>query len=216
MVNSLAQLLLKITAPGIPDFYQGTEVWDLSLVDPDNRRPVDFARRVRLLEELQARIAEGGLRDLARELTGCWPDGRVKLYAIYRALTIRRAAADLFRDAAYVPLLAEGNSADCVCAFIRQLPGRSAITVVPRLTARITDGGSVLPLGPGVWKDTALRLPEAAADRYLETFTGATLTAHAHPEGRQLRVADVLADFPVALLLAAPAEAPARPQENTV
>jgi (1->4)-alpha-D-glucan 1-alpha-D-glucosylmutase len=216
MVNGLAQVLLKITAPGVPDFYQGTEVWDLSLVDPDNRRPVDFARRIRLLEELQTRIATGDLTGLARELTTHWPDGRVKLYTILRALAARRAAPDLFRDGAYVPLQTEGPCAESVCAFVRQLPDRSAITVVPRLSARITEGGSVLPLGPGVWKDTAIRLPETAADRYLETFTGVTVAARPHPEGRHLPVADVLTVFPVALLVSRPAETPADRQERTL
>jgi (1->4)-alpha-D-glucan 1-alpha-D-glucosylmutase len=215
MVNGLAQVLLKITTPGVPDFFQGTELWDLSLVDPDNRRPVDFAPRIRLLEELQTRIATGDLMGLARELIVRWPDGRVKLYAIHRALAARRAALDLFRNGAYLPLPAEGPCAESLCAFVRQLPGWSAITVVPRLNARNTEGGSVLPLGPAVWRDTIIRLPGTAVDRYLETFTGERVTAHPHPEGRQISVADLLAVFPVALLVSHPAEASTDGQERT-
>ncbi|MGE5848998.1 MAG: malto-oligosyltrehalose synthase, partial [Candidatus Methylomirabilota bacterium] len=97
MVNSLAQTLIKITAPGVPDFYQGTEVWDFSLVDPDNRRPVDFVLRAALLAGLRERIAAGDLLSLARDLLDHWPDGRIKLYTIHRTLTCRRQAPDLFQ-----------------------------------------------------------------------------------------------------------------------
>jgi (1->4)-alpha-D-glucan 1-alpha-D-glucosylmutase len=176
---------------------------------------VDFAHRIRLLEELQTRVATGDLTGLARELTARWPDGRVKLYTIHRALAARRAAPDLFRDGAYLPLQTEGPCAESVCAFVRQLPDRSAITVVPRLTARITEGGSAPPLGPGAWKDTAIRLPKATADRYLETFTGVTVAARHRPAGWHLPVANVLAVFPVALLVSHPAEAPADGQGRT-
>jgi (1->4)-alpha-D-glucan 1-alpha-D-glucosylmutase len=92
MVNSLAQTLLKITAPGVPDFYQGTEVWDFSLVDPDNRRPVDFAARAALLDDLRARLAGGDHAALARELVARWEDGHIKLSTIHRALACRRGA----------------------------------------------------------------------------------------------------------------------------
>ena len=121
-VNSLAQTLLKITAPGIPDFYQGSELWDLSLVDPDNRRPVDFARRRSALDGLAARIAaeSADSSGLASELLAAWPDGLVKLYVIHRALTLRRDRARLFGVGAYVPLTAVGAHAEHVVAFARR------------------------------------------------------------------------------------------------
>ncbi|HSB72068.1 MAG TPA: malto-oligosyltrehalose synthase, partial [Candidatus Methylomirabilis sp.] len=121
MVNSLAETLIKITAPGVPDFYQGSEVWDFSLVDPDNRRPVDFAARASLLEDLRRRIATGDLVHLARELVEQWTDGRVKLYTLHRALTYRRTAADLFQRGDYVPLPTGGQAAEHLCAFARRL-----------------------------------------------------------------------------------------------
>ncbi|HSD51652.1 MAG TPA: malto-oligosyltrehalose synthase, partial [Candidatus Methylomirabilis sp.] len=133
MVNSLAQTLIKMTAPGVPDFYQGIEVWDFSLVDPDNRRPVDFALRAALLAELRERIAAGDLASLARDLVEQWPDGRIKLYTIHRALTCRRQAPDLFRAGAYVPLRSEGRRADRLCVFARRWESQTALTVVPRL-----------------------------------------------------------------------------------
>ena len=102
-VNSLAQTLLKSTAPGVPDFYQGTELWDDSLVDPDNRRPVDFSTRQALLAELQQRAAEG-LLPLVQELLAQWWDGRIKLYMTYQALHFRRTHLALFRDGDYLPL----------------------------------------------------------------------------------------------------------------
>jgi (1->4)-alpha-D-glucan 1-alpha-D-glucosylmutase len=201
MVNSLAQTLIKITAPGVSDFYQGTELWDLSLVDPDNRRPVDFVVRAALLADLRARIEAGQLADLARELVELWPDGRIKLYTIYRALTCRRAAADLFRRGAYVPLQAEGACKDHLCAFARVADGQIFLTVVPRLTARLTDNGARLPLGQEIWRDTRLTLPWPTVPQgYLNRFTGTEVKAALSDSGPSLRVGEVLAEFPVALL----------------
>jgi (1->4)-alpha-D-glucan 1-alpha-D-glucosylmutase len=202
MVNALAQALLKITVPGVPDFYRGTELWDLNLVDPDNRRPVDFARRRALLSELDARTGPGAdLAGLARELLGAWPDGRVKLYTIRRALAVRRAAAALFRDGEHAPVSVEGAAASHVCAFARRLGDRVVLAVAPRLTARLTGGGRELPLGPGVWRDTVLALPDGIARQgYRDAFTGAILEPGEREGGRALRLADVLAGFPVALL----------------
>ncbi|HZS32795.1 MAG TPA: malto-oligosyltrehalose synthase [Methylomirabilota bacterium] len=201
MVNGLAQVLLKLTAPGVPDFYQGTELWDLNLVDPDNRRPVDFARRAALLAELEARVAGGDLAGLAGELLAAWPDGRVKLYLIRRGLACRRAAPDLFRAGAYVPLTAVGPAAAHVCAFGRSLDEAAVLTVVPRLVAALTGAGHELPLGPACWGDTVIELPASVGRRaYRDLLTGAILEAGGSGGRRVLRVADVLARFPVALL----------------
>jgi (1->4)-alpha-D-glucan 1-alpha-D-glucosylmutase len=202
MVNSLAQTAIKVTAPGVPDFYQGTELWDFSLVDPDNRRPVDYETRIRLLDDLRRRIAAGELASLAAELTREWPDGRIKLYTAHRALVFRRSLPDLFQAGAYLPLAAEGPAAASLCAFARRRGGAAAVTVVPRLTARLTGGGARLPLGPETWGETLLELPADGPARYTDLFTGRVLEAARHAKRMTLAVADILAICPVALLVA--------------
>ncbi|HYL80494.1 MAG TPA: malto-oligosyltrehalose synthase, partial [Candidatus Acidoferrum sp.] len=206
MLNSLAQSLIKLTAPGIPDFYQGTEVWDFSLVDPDNRRPVDFAARADLLGQLRARISAGPLDLLARELVERWGDGRIKLYTIHRALFCRRAAPRLFLEGDYVPLSARGPRAAHVCAFARRQQGQTILSLVPRLTARLTDKGARLPLGREIWADTWVDLPSAASsDPFHNVFTGAVVEPVSQGDGGlALAVGDLLAEFPVALLATPP------------
>ena len=201
MVNSLAQTLLKITAPGVPDFYQGTELWDFSLVDPDNRRPVDFAIRQALLGALSQRIAAGELDALARELVEHWPDGRIKLYLIHRALTYRRRGATLFQEGEYLPLASEGSAREHLVAYARHRATTTALTVVPRLAAALTEGGARLPLGAEVWKDTWVLLPRALSPGpYLNLFTGKELAATRTEHGLALAAGDLLDAFPVALL----------------
>jgi (1->4)-alpha-D-glucan 1-alpha-D-glucosylmutase len=201
MVNAVAQTVLKITAPGVPDFYQGSEFWDLSLVDPDNRRPVDFAARARALADLGARVAAGDIAGLARELVEGRADGRIKLYTTWRALACRRSAPDLFRTGAYAPLATAGRHAAHVCAFARHAGLAAVIVVVPRLTARLTGNGARLPLGPAVWADTHVLLPERlAAGVYVDVFTGAEMKGTSHQTGWASGVAELLAGFPVALL----------------
>jgi (1->4)-alpha-D-glucan 1-alpha-D-glucosylmutase len=215
MVNSLAQTLIKIAAPGVPDFYQGTEVWDFSLVDPDNRRPVDFALRAALLADLRERIAAGDLLNLARDLVDHWPDGRIKLYTIHRALTCRRAAADLFRRGAYIPLQAEGARKEHLCAFARQGDGRTVLTVVPRLTARLTDNGTRLPLGRDLWADTWLVLPwDLGSGPCRNLITGVEAEPSHSEAGTALPVGEILADFPVALLEASGSREPRGPSPH--
>ncbi|OLC00819.1 MAG: malto-oligosyltrehalose synthase [Candidatus Rokubacteria bacterium 13_1_40CM_68_15] len=195
-LNSLAQTLIKITAPGVPDFYQGSELWDLSLVDPDNRRPVDWALRERLLDGLatqsRLRLERGGL---ARDLVKWWEDGRVKLYVIREALAARRGHATLFQRGDYAPLEASGGLADHVCAFARVAPDDAAIVVVPRFLAR--RGVETPPLGPSYWEDTRVAMGAGLTGRFNNVFTGATVSVN---DG-ELPVADALADFPVALLI---------------
>src|SRR5262244_2682749 len=140
-MNSLAQTLLKIASPGIPDFYQGSELWDLSLVDPDNRKPVDFSARQQLLAGLRKQSPPWG------ELLADWRDGRIKLHVTERALTLRRELAGLFRSGAYLPLSAAGEHADHVVALARHDPGRAVMVVVPRLSARLTGFHGEWPLG---------------------------------------------------------------------
>ncbi len=201
MIYSLARTLLKITAPGIPDFYQGTELWDFSLVDPDNRRPVDYDLRVRYLDELERRIARGELADLARDLVRHWQDGWIKMYCIHRALTFRRAAPELFRAGAYVPLSVEGEHPERLCAFARRHGDAAAVMVVPRLVARLTGGGATLPPGRDAWGATWVRIPDDfPVGPYLNLFTGASIPADGPPAGRRWAAGDLLAEFPVACL----------------
>ncbi len=195
--NSLGQTLIKITAPGVPDFYQGTELWDLNLVDPDNRRPVDFALRRRLLDELLSQIATApDLAGLARHLVKTKEDGRVKLFLIRQALACRRRHAALFRQGEYRPLEAEGPLAEHLCAFARVEPGRAALTVVPRLLAR--RGVEEAPLGADYWgRETRLRVPAELGAGFRNALTGERLEA----EDGGLGVDRVFASFPVALLV---------------
>jgi (1->4)-alpha-D-glucan 1-alpha-D-glucosylmutase len=196
--NGLAQTLVKITAPGVPDFYQGTELWDLSLVDPDNRRPVDWALRRRALDELIAAARAAADRAaFAEELVKSKEDGRIKLFVIREALACRRALAALFQQGEYRALEAEGPLAEHVCAFARLAGGQAVLTVVPRLLARRGLDGA--PLGRAYWEDaTSLVLPPDAGTTFINPMTGARLTG----AGGRLALAEVFASLPVALLVA--------------
>ena len=193
--NSLAQVLVKIAAPGVPDFYQGTELWDLSLVDPDNRRPVDFDRRRRLLDDLVERIGTTDhLAGLAAELLKNADDGRVKMFVTRQALSFRRAHATLFAKGPYRPLEARGTYAEHCCAFGRAWEGEMAMAVVPRFLAR--RGGSGRGLGMEAWADTELVLGEAGGSRFRNVFTNEEITA----ADDALPLAAVFRTFPLALL----------------
>ncbi|RLC97195.1 MAG: malto-oligosyltrehalose synthase [Chloroflexi bacterium] len=198
--NSLSQVLLKIASPGIPDFYQGTELWDLSLVDPDNRRPVDFALRQRLLDGLVQQEA-GSRSDLVRGLMSSLEDGRAKMYLTCKALGIRQNYPNVFRRGDYIPLQADGRSREHVCAFARRWKGTWAIAAVPRLLAKLVPLAR-MPLGRDVWGDDMLLLPEQAPAAWRDTFTDATVCVST--SGRGLPLSSVFGMFPVALLLGGP------------
>jgi (1->4)-alpha-D-glucan 1-alpha-D-glucosylmutase len=204
MYNSLAQTLLKLTAPGVPDTYQGSEEWTFDLVDPDNRRPVDYARRREDLRGIREALAApaAGLADLARSLVATKEDGRVKLYVTHRALDCRRRRAGLFRDGAYIPLEAQGTRRDHVVAFARRLEAETVLAVVPRFLARLRLQGP--PLGAPVWAGTWLGLPETWAPRgYRNVLTDEAVEVVAR-EGRPgIALETILGSFPVALLEAA-------------
>ena len=202
-VNSLAQVVLKIAAPGIPDFYQGCELWDLSLVDPDNRRPTDFARRRAALAELTRRIeaAPADLAALCAELLEGWPDGLVKLYVTHRALAFRRARAGLFGLGAYLPLSAAGTHAEHVIAFARRDGDGVAVAAVPRLTARLTGFAGRWPLGAATWDRTWISLGDRTlAGSYRDRFTGRLVRTEDLDSGPALAAQALFASFPVALL----------------
>jgi (1->4)-alpha-D-glucan 1-alpha-D-glucosylmutase len=196
-LNSLAQLVIKITAPGVPDFYQGTELWDLSLVDPDNRRPVDFAARRQLLEALLKEIDDASdLAGLARQLAKNPHDGRVKLYVTHQGLAFRRRCAGLFLRGDYLPVEATGPFAEHLFAFARVHESAAALVVVPRVLGR--RGVEELPIGELYWADTRLTVPPRMAGRFRDVFTG----RHVETEKASGTVlaGDVLGDFPVAVL----------------
>lgn len=191
-VNGLAQVVLRCAAPGVPDLYQGCEFWDFSLVDPDNRRPVDWAAREASLEAAEDPAS----------LLPHWRDGRVKQAVLARALALRAAQPALFTEGGYQPLSAEGPAAQQVLAFARRAPGRDgavAITVVTRLPAALLGEGDVPLVPAAAWADTVLPLPGEFAGRPLrDALTGATIDGGTDA----IPVAQLLGRLPVALLLA--------------
>jgi (1->4)-alpha-D-glucan 1-alpha-D-glucosylmutase len=201
--NSLSQVLLKLTCPGVPDLYQGAELWDFSLVDPDNRRPVDYRRRREILADLQGRIGAAGhdLTPLTAELLAGMADGRVKAYVTYQTLRYRREQENLFVRGAYLPLEATGAKRDHVCAFARSAGDQVVVVVVPRLVVGLAGGVERPPVGAEVWGKTRLLLPPYLADRsYRNVFTGETV-APANQDGASgPLLATALGQFPVALL----------------
>jgi (1->4)-alpha-D-glucan 1-alpha-D-glucosylmutase len=201
MWNSLAQTLLKMTVPGVPDCYQGCELWDLSLVDPDNRRPVDYNQRRRCLTELQQRCQESEQRELVRELLATRHDGRIKLYLIWQTLTFRRVHALVFQEGDYIPLQAVGSKRAHLCAFARRHQDTTVIVVVPRLLTEILPEAQQAPLGQVIWNDTQVVLPEElAGPAWRQLFTGETLLTERSDGQDVLPLALALAEFPVALL----------------
>ena len=146
---------MKLTAPGVPDIYQGCELWDLSLVDPDNRRPVDFELRRAFLEQ----GADPGA------LLASWRDGRIKQHVVARTLALRRRHPELFETGSYEPLEAVGALADRVVAFGRRTERAMIIVVVPRLIAGLLQDPELPWPAPAAWGDTRLELPAAFAGR---------------------------------------------------
>jgi (1->4)-alpha-D-glucan 1-alpha-D-glucosylmutase len=197
--NSLSQLVIKITAPGVPDVYQGTELWDLSLVDPDNRRPVDFALRRALLAELD-RYSEAELPGICSELLRRPGDGRLKLLVMSRTLRHRRRNQRLFEGGDYVALSAEGPRARNVFAFARSTEGSASLTVVGRLMASVAAGRN-LPIGESIWADTHVPLPQAIPfSRYRDVLTGCLIQTEMMMGVPVLEMSRAFANLPVAVL----------------
>jgi (1->4)-alpha-D-glucan 1-alpha-D-glucosylmutase len=209
LVNSLAELVLKLTSPGFPDIYQGQECWAFRLVDPDNREPVDFGAYQKLLKELQQTAAEPtGLRGLAQKVSADLANPRTKLFVTWRLLELRRRFEELFNHSHhYLPLNVSGDKAEHVVAFARLAESQAAnsshavVVVIPRLIARLlgfdADAKTArhVPWDAAAWGDTTIELPSSIAGSFTDIFTGA---------GRELSaaaaVSDVLQDFPVAVL----------------
>ncbi len=192
--NSLSQVLMKLTAPGVPDFYQGTELWRFDLVDPDNRRPVDYALRSRLLEEIISRQDDPTY--LADLMSG-WKDGRIKMMVTHKGLAFRRAYQYLYQSGVYVPLFAEGQAAGNVLAYAQTKEDQPwAITVVPRLLAEQNFPEDRL-IDETFWGDTTLRLPDNAPTRWHNIFTGESFESN----DLKIPIKNHLGAFPVALLV---------------
>jgi (1->4)-alpha-D-glucan 1-alpha-D-glucosylmutase len=203
LFNSLTATLLKVALPGVPDVYQGTELWDFSLVDPDNRRPVDYDRRRALLDELDRRSRPGSdLAALARELTAAREDGRIKLYLLLQGLRCRRAQPELFTAGDYLPAHGGGERETHVCGFARRRNGLTAVAAVPRLLTKVI-GPEQVPLGREAWGDTVLHVSGGVevGQRLRDVFTGAVRTVTERDGQPSLPLAELFADFPVALLL---------------
>jgi (1->4)-alpha-D-glucan 1-alpha-D-glucosylmutase len=198
--NSLSQLAIKIGAPGVPDFYQGTELWDFSLVDPDNRRPVDYARRRELLGQLDEAVHSRGEAGVAEELAARPMDDRMKLYTSSTLLRFRRARLDIFQRGNYEALPVSGARQEHVFAFARTHGTQSVLVAVPRLPATLLPDANVPLLGEQVWGDTTIDAPAQSPASYRHVLTGATVCAREAGERRVFRAADVFAAFPVAFL----------------
>jgi (1->4)-alpha-D-glucan 1-alpha-D-glucosylmutase len=196
-INSLAQRLLMITSPGNPDIYQGTELWDFALVDPDNRRPVDYGLRQRLLTELDRRAESGNLPALCAELLSHYQDGRIKMWTTMQALRVRRDRRDLFHLGGYRPLNAAGPKQQHVVAFAREHNNHVAIAAVPRLSYTLAGGALSAPLG-GLWQNTEIPVPPRTAEFLENVFTGEKIRVSAN---RTLLCHELFAHFPVALLI---------------
>ena len=200
MLNSLSQTLLKITAPGVPDFYQGSELWDLRLVDPDNRGTVDFARRIELLADLKQNASPDTV-GFASELLKNWTDGRIKLYLISKALRCRHDFSELFTNGDFVPAEVSGERSQNVTAFFRVSENQQALVLAPKWLA-----GSGMEQNPNAqgkfWGNTSILLPDNIAASWRNVLTGEAVTAQGQQHA-DFSVGHALKNFPVGLLLSA-------------
>jgi (1->4)-alpha-D-glucan 1-alpha-D-glucosylmutase len=200
-INGIAQALLKLTVPGVPDIYQGSEMWNLSLVDPDNRLPVDYETHQRALDQL-----EGELEADPASLPGLidhWQDGVIKLAVTVKALKLREEKPELFAFGGYEALTAQGEKSEQICAFARVHEGDSVIVAVPRLVTRLEDEAGT-KVG---WGDTVIILPASVtgegSGRWRNLLTGAVVETQTREEGAVLVADKLLGKFPLALLVAA-------------
>ena len=199
VLNGLAQSVIMLTAPGVPDIYQGGELWDLSLVDPDNRRPVDFEHRRRLLAEVRHVLGRPVAERAAalQALLEAWQDGRIKLAVMAALLDCRERERRLFTDGGYQPLAFDGPAAGHLLGYARQSPDRTCLVVVGRLFAALVGDRPVVYPGEVLWSDTALVLPDGHG-HFEDVLTSRTIAA----QGKRLAVSAILGDLPAAVLLA--------------
>ncbi len=188
--NSLSQVLIKNTAPGVPDLYQGAELWELSLVDPDNRRPVDYHQRNEFLQEIKTKSSQDILQ-LLKELLATKENGKIKLFLTHQLLTARKEQAKIFQDGDYQPLEVSGKYHHHLIAFSRNYGDKTIIAIAPRFLTGIIKSGQ-LPLSKEVWSDTSLKLPRKDWHNLIDRQTIV---------GENLAVGEILQNFPVALLI---------------
>ncbi len=201
MLNSLSQTVLKYALPGVPDTYQGTELWDFSLVDPDNRRPVDYAKRQAMLKALDTQKPSAAL---LHELLKTMSDGRIKLYVTMQSLRCRREHPRLFSSGEYLPLEVTGARRDNVFAFARRQAEEIALVVVPRLFTQLAKEPFALP-SASAWGDTSISLAQADPSlRWRDIFSGVEISVAETEAGPSIAVGQLLTDVPFALLLASP------------
>ena len=187
--NSLSQVLIKNTAPGVPDLYQGAELWELSLVDPDNRRPVDYQKRREFLQDIKAQ-SDRDILQLIKELIATKENGKIKLFLTYQLLTARKKYSEIFQNGDYQEIEVIGKHKDSIVAFSRSYEDKSIVAIVPRFLTGIINLGQ-LPLGIEVWSDTSLKLADKDWQNLIDGQTIAGETA----------VGKILQNFPVALLM---------------
>ncbi len=205
MLNSLSQTLIKFTVPGVPDIYQGCELWDFSLVDPDNRRPVNFGHRQKLLDELLklASLTSEQRRSEVLALCDTLENGQAKLLIVRSALALRERWPEVFQLGRYLPLTVKGEHASHLCAYARIEGGRYVIAVAPRFFASLLDADQPsLPLGGDIWGNTTLDIPFHQQDtQYICAFTGKELIPDQKLSSWNFPIAQVLVDFPVGLII---------------
>lgn len=203
MLNSLSQTLIRLASPGVPDIFQGSELWDYSLVDPDNRRPVDWAHRRNLLEQIKPLLALPAEERVPRlhDMLQHPEDGRCKLFLICAALAARKRHEALFECGDYTAVTAEGLHARRIVAFARRDPAGGVIAVAPRFFAALCERPGTLPLGTELWTDTCLPLPWLASGLEVrDLISGQTVAVEPDSQGARLLVGELLTAFPVALL----------------
>jgi (1->4)-alpha-D-glucan 1-alpha-D-glucosylmutase len=198
MVNGLSQVLLKIASPGAADFYQGSELWDLRLVDPDNRGPVDFSRRMTMLDDI-GRMRSNDREKLVRELVDHWHEGGIKLYLIQTALCYRRENATLFQEGEFLPLQATGAHSQHVVPFLRRHNGKEVLAVVPRWLSQLAESPAKSGVAPD-WQDTEIKLPPASPSSWNNVLTGETILSQEQSGEYSIRVNALFRNFPVAFL----------------
>lgn len=199
--NSLSQVLLKYTAPGVPDTYQGTELWDLSMVDPDNRRPVDYEARILCLKNMKEKTQTDSGK-LIQELLANQADGRIKLFLTHKVLQARKENLEVFLEGDYQPLEVVGKFKDHIVAFARNYKNptgsagmRSIITIAPRFLTSLVESGQP-PLGEQVWADTQLQLPSGSLSTWRDAIANQTISGSG-----AIAIGQILQHFPVALLI---------------